>query len=257
MAEPTPDSGEGPSRPDRRARDGRRLIWRHPLPVRLTHWINAAVIVVLMMTGANILAAHPHLYWGLKSTFADPWLSFPLIPDWLMMPRGRDLATARGLHFLFAWVFVFNGLIYLAYIVLSGRLRRVLEPSRSELAGLGHSVVEHARLRFPRGEAARRYNVLQKLTYLAVLFGALPLMLATGLAMSPGFNAILPELLDLLGGRQSARTLHFLSASAIAGFIVVHVGLVILTGFGDQMRGMLTGWLPIDDDPEETPHDPA
>ena len=209
------------------------------------------------MTGANILAAHPHLYWGLKSTFADPWLSFPVIPDWLMLPKGRDLATARGVHFLVAWIFVANGLAYLAYIILSGRLGRVLEPSRQELAGLGHSVVEHARLHFPKGEGARRYNVLQKLTYLAMLLGVLPLMLATGLAMSPGFNAVLPELLDVLGGRQSARTLHFLSALAIVIFIVVHVGLVLLTGFGDQMRGMLTGWFPIDDDPEETPHDPA
>ena len=213
--------------------------------MRVTHWINAAVVILLLMTGANILAAHPHLYWGLKSTFADPWVSFPRIPDWLMLPNGRDLGQARGLHFLFAWIFVINGLLYLAYVILSGRLRRVLEPTRRELAGFGASVVEHARFHFPKGEEARRYNVLQKLTYLLMLLLVLPLMLATGLAMSPGFNAVLPELLDVLGGRQSARTLHFLSAAAIVGFIVVHVGLVILTGFGDQMRGMLTGWFPI------------
>ena len=251
----TPPPDPAPSRPDRRAKDGRLLIWRHPGVVRLTHWINVAAIAVLLTSGANILAAHPHLYWGLKSTFADPWLSFPAIPEWVMLPPWRDLAQGRRWHFFFAWVFVVNGLIYLTYSVISGRLRQTLEPTRRELAGFGGSVIEHARLHFPRGEAARRYNVIQKLTYLIVLLILLPLMVVTGLAMSPGMNAGFPGMLELLGGRQSARTLHFLAAAGIVGFTVVHVVLVILAGFVANMRGMITGWFPIEN--EVTPHDPS
>ena len=127
----------------------------------------------------------------------------------------------------------------------------MLEPSRAELAGFGRSVVEHARLRFPEGEAARRYNIIQKLTYLIVLLGLLPLMLVTGLAMSPGMNAAWPWLLDILGGRQSARTLHFLSASGIVVFAFVHVALVILSGLANNMRSMLTGWYAISPEPPE------
>ena len=132
-----------------------------------------------------------------------------------------------------------------------GRIRRVLEPSRAELAGFGRSVVEHARLRFPEGQAARRYNVIQKLSYLAVLLGLLPLMLVTGLAMSPAMNAAMPGLLDLLGGRQSARTLHFLSASGLMLFTVVHVLLVMLSGPVNNLRSMVTGWYEIRDEEAE------
>ena len=238
-------------RSDRLGSDGRIDIWRHPLPVRITHWVNVACVVILVMSGLQILKAHPHLYWGLKSTFAEPWLSLPDAPGWLTIPSYRDLATGRRWHFFFAWVFVINGLIYLAYIFLFGRLRRVLTPSRNELKGFGGSVVEHARLRFPEGEAARRYNIIQKLTYLIVLLGLLPLMLVTGLAMSPGMNAAWPWLLDILGGRQSARTLHFLSASGIVVFAFVHVALVILSGLANNMRSMLTGWYAISPEPPE------
>jgi thiosulfate reductase cytochrome b subunit len=236
---------------DRLRPDGRLDTWRHPLTVRLTHWLNVLAMTILAMSGINILMAHPHLYWGLASTFDSPWLSVPMAPDWLMVPQYRNLAGARGWHFLFAWIFVLNGLVYLGFITLGGRLRRVIEPTRADLADLPRSVVEHARLRFPRGEAARRYNVLQKLTYLLVLLGLLPMMLATGLAMSPMMNAAFPELLDLLGGRQSARSLHFLSASGLAVFAVVHVALVVLVGFADTMRSMITGWFAIEHDVED------
>lgn len=246
------------SRPDRSLPDGRLAIWRHPLPVRLTHWVNVFCVVMLVMTGLNILKAHPHLYWGLKSTFDSPWLSFGEIPNWLTFPQVRDLATARNWHFFLAWVFVINGVIYLAYALISGRFRRLMEPSVAELRHIPDSVVEHARLRFPEGEAARTYNVIQKLTYLVVLLLLLPLMLATGLSMSPGMNAVLPELLQLFGGRQSARTLHFLAASGIVVFSLVHVLLVFLSGPVNNLRAMTTGWFVIRRDPptEETPDAP-
>jgi thiosulfate reductase cytochrome b subunit len=245
----------GPSAPDPHAdrphadrvlADGRVLVWRHPATVRVTHWINVIAVVVLLMSGLNILMAHPHLYWGVRSTFAEPWVSIGRVPDWLMLPSGRDLATARRYHFFFAWLFVINGLIYLAYLGFSGRLKRRLWPSRSDLGGFWASVVEHARFHFPKDDEARAYNVLQKLTYLAMTLIVLPMMLITGLSMSPGFNAIGGVLLDIMGGRQSARTLHFISAALIVGFIVVHVGLVIWTGLFNNLRAMTTGWFAIE-----------
>lgn len=238
------------TRPDRPLALGRLEIWRHPWPVRVTHWVNVICLVFLLMTGLQILRAHPHLYWGLASTFDDPWLSFGSIPGWLTLPSYRDLATGRNWHFFFAWIFVANGMIYLMYILFSGRLARMLEPSRAELAHLPDSVVEHARLKFPEGEAARTYNVIQKLTYLIVLLVVLPMMLVTGLAMSPMMNAAIPELLPILGGRQSARTLHFIAAMGITAFAVVHVLLVFLSGPVNNLRAMITGWYVIHTDPE-------
>lgn len=243
MTEPAAPAGPHDDRP---LEGGRVAIYRHPPTVRITHWINVVAVVVLVMSGINILAAHPHLYWGLRSTFADPWVSFGALPDWLMIPQGRDLAQGRRWHFFFAWVFVINGLIYLAYLAISRRLGRRLWPDRTDLNGFWGSVKEHARFHFPKDDEARRYNVIQKLTYLAMILVVLPLMLVTGLSMSPGFNAVGGVLLELMGGRQSARTLHFISAALIVGFIVVHVGLVVWTGLVNNMRAMITGWFVIE-----------
>ncbi|GAA0646222.1 cytochrome b/b6 domain-containing protein [Brevundimonas lenta] len=225
--------------------DGRIDTWRHPGWVRITHWINVIAVVVLLMSGLNILMAHPALYWGVRSTFADPWLQIPTLPGWMMLPQVRDLAQARHWHFLFAWIFVANGLAYLTLGVLLRWLAQRLWPTPSDLRGFGTTVAEHVRLHFPNDERARTYNVLQKLTYLAMILVVLPMMLLTGLSMSPGFNAIGGLLLELLGGRQSARTLHFISAGLIVGFVVVHVGLVIWTGPANNMRSMITGWYAI------------
>jgi thiosulfate reductase cytochrome b subunit len=241
------------AQPDRPRPGGRVAVWRHPLWVRVTHWLNVAAVVVLIMSGLNILAAHPHLYWGLRSTFADPWISTPSVPNWLLIPQGRNLAEARHWHFLFAWIFVLNGLAYLAWGLVSGRFRRRLWPTRTDLGGIWASVKEHARFHFPRDEEARTYNVIQKLTYLAMVLIILPMMLITGLSMSPGFNAVGGLLLDMMGGRQSARTLHFLSAGLIVGFIVIHVGLVIWTGLVNNMRAMVTGWFVLEPTRVETP----
>jgi thiosulfate reductase cytochrome b subunit len=249
--DPQPVEPRVPRSADRPLSGGRVLTWRHPLWVRVTHWINVTAVVVLLMSGANILAAHPHLYWGLRSTFDDPWLSFGEIPRYVMIPQGRNLAEARPWHFTFAWIFVINGLIYLAFLFATRRIGRRFWPTREDVRGLGHSVVEHARLRFPKDDEARAYNVLQKLTYLLMVLVVLPMMLITGLSMSPGFNPVGGILLDLMGGRQSARTLHFLSAAGILIFIAVHVGLVIWTGLFNNMRAMTTGWFVIQ--PSKTP----
>lgn len=242
--EPTPATVAG-RRADRPLAGGRTDTWRHPPTVRITHWINVVAVVVLLMSGLNILAAHPHLYWGISSTFADPWLSTPKVPDWLLIPQGRNLAEARNWHFLFAWIFVVNGLVYLVWALVSGRFRRRLLPTGKDLRGFWPAVKEHARFHFPTDNHARTYNVIQKLTYVAMVLVVLPLMLVTGLSMSPAFNAVGGVLLEIMGGRQSARTLHFIAAGLIVGFIVIHVGLVIWTGFFNNMRAMITGWFTL------------
>ena len=157
------------------------------------------------------------------------------------LPGHRDLATGRRWHFFFAWLFVINGLAYLIYSLVSGHLRKDLAPSGSELKHIGASIWEHIRLKFPQGDEAKRYNVLQKLAYLIVALVLLPLMLATGLAMSPGMDAGYPFLLEIFGGRQSARTIHFIAASGIVLFVVVHLVMVLITGVWNNLRSMITG----------------
>lgn len=258
----------------------RELVARHSLVTRLTHWTNVLAIAVLLLSGLQIFNAHPALYWGSKSVFADPWLSMSMkevadqprgvttvgglrfdttglfgwsggegrweqrgFPAWATLPSWRDLASGRRWHFFFAWVFVINGAIYLAWSLLGGHLRRDLWPRRDEVSPrhLLDEIATHARLRFPKGEAARRYNALQKLAYLAVILVLLPLMVATGLSMSPGFNATLPGLIDVFGGRQSARSIHFISAGLIVTFIVVHLAMVVAVGPWNSIRSMITG----------------
>jgi thiosulfate reductase cytochrome b subunit len=122
-------------------------------------------------------------------------------------------------------------------------VQRDLWPKRGELSfkHLLHEIWDHARLKFPRGEAARNYNLLQKLTYLLVIFGLGPLLLATGLTMSPAFDAVAPWLLELFGGRQSARTIHFTCAMLIILFIFIHLLMVLLAGPFNEIRSMITG----------------
>ena len=257
----------------------REVIYRHTGAVRITHWLNALVLLVLLMSGLQIFNAHPSLYLGLKSTFDDPIMSMDAVEEgdttkgvtailshdfdttgvfglgtnadgdldergfpWsVTLPGHRNLSMGRRWHFFFAWLFLFNGLIYLAWSLASGHLRRDLAPSAEDLKHIGSSIAEHARLRFPRGEEAKRYNVLQKLTYLFVALILLPLMLITGLAMSPGMDAAFPLLLEVLGGRQTARTIHFIAASGIVLFVVVHLVMVLISGVWNNLRSMITG----------------
>jgi thiosulfate reductase cytochrome b subunit len=163
-------------------------------------------------------------------------------PVWLTLP-GTDLAAARDWHFLMAWLLVANGAVYLMFGVLSGHFRRDLAPAADQLR-VRHilaDIWDHVRLRVPRGETARRYNLLQKLAYLTVVFLLLPVMLLSGLTMSPAVTAALPGLIDLFGGRQSARTIHFLVADLLVLFVLVHVIEVFLAGVVNGMRSMITG----------------
>jgi thiosulfate reductase cytochrome b subunit len=164
-------------------------------------------------------------------------------PAWLTLPGEPGLALARDWHFLMAWLFVGNGAVYLLFGLVSGHFRRDLAPAADQLRPrhVMADIWDHVRLRPPRGEAARRYNVLQKLAYLAVVFVLLPLMLLTGLTMSPAVTAAAPFLFDLFGGRQSARTIHFLAADLLVLFVLVHIVQVLLAGALNGMRSMITG----------------
>jgi thiosulfate reductase cytochrome b subunit len=160
------------------------------------------------------------------------------------IPSSYDLAAARQWHFAFAWVLVLPGLLFWLWGLVTRHVQRDLAPTRQELRPrhIWRDIKNHARLRFPKGEAARRYNILQKLSYVGVIFGLLPAMVLTGLTMSPGMNAAWPWLLDLFGGRQSARSIHFICAGLLVAFILVHLTMVVLAGPVNELRSMITGW---------------
>jgi thiosulfate reductase cytochrome b subunit len=222
-------------------------IIRHSLPTRVLHWVNALCVIVVLMSGLNIFNADPSLYWGQYGASPDKALltvgAGHGFPGWATIPSWRDLSTGRLWHFFFAWLLVFNSCLYLSISLIGGHVRRDLLPSRAEVSPrhIGHDLWDHLRLRFPTGDAARRYNILQKLAYLSVIFLLAPLILATGLTLSPGFDAACPWLLTLFGGRQSARTLHFAAAMLVVSFIAVHLAMVVLAGPFNEIRSMITG----------------
>lgn len=219
----------------------RTLVYRHTRLVRITHWINVMSFLFLVASGIAILIAHPAFYWGEVGYFGYPAaFALPLEPNF------DHTIWGRGMHFFFAWVLVINGLVYLFSGLLNGHFRRTLLPTAGQLqpGNLLHELREHARLRPPR--AARQYNVLQKIAYLVVVFVLLPLMLLTGLTMSPAVTAAFPELFALFGGRQSARTIHFIAANLLLLFLLVHVLQVFLAGATNHMRSMITGRFLVD-----------
>jgi thiosulfate reductase cytochrome b subunit len=221
----------------------RRSYYRHSLAVRVLHWINVVALCVLLMSGLQIFNAHPALNWGRSSYTGAPAL-FELahgFPSWMTLPGGRWLAMGRRWHLFFAWIFVINGLTYVIYSIASRHLARDLAPTRTDWRSIGRSVVDHLRLRHPTGEAARRYNVLQKLTYLFVIFGVLPFVILMGWALSPRLDTVVPGWVDIVGGRQSARTLHFIAAWALVAFVLVHVFEVLISGVINNLRSMITG----------------
>ena len=255
--------------------------YRHSVPVRIMHWINVVALTVLLMSGLNIFNAHPTLNWGKSSYDGTPGvleitaiegpggaaigvarvfghqfvttgvlgvsrdrggeLTVRAFPWWLTIPDNQWLAMARRWHLFFTWIFVINGLCYVAYSALSRHLARDLAPTAADLGSIGQSIVDHLKFKHPTGEAAKRYNVLQKLSYLVVIFVLLPLIIVAGMAMSPWLNSLWPGWVDLLGGRQSARTIHFVVAWLLVAFVLIHVFEVIISGFWNHLRSMITG----------------
>ena len=215
---------------------------RHAISTRIWHWLNAWSVVVLFMSGLNISNAHRYLYWG-EWGFepAMAWLHVPRFPGWMTIPGYYSLSAARDWHILFAWVFSLSLLGFMLAALRNGHFRRDLATRWAEWkpsAVLG-DVRAHLKGHFE--VAGSKFNFLQKAAYGAVIFVLLPGMIFTGMAISPGMDAAWPWLLDLFGGRQSARSLHFLCAWALCAFFVLHIVLVLLSGPAKQMRDMITG----------------
>lgn len=262
---------------DQRSRG--RLIYRHFLSTRVLHWVWAVSLFFLLLSGLQIFNAHPVLYIGQESGFEydNSVLRIGMVrsedgargvtdilglrldttgvlglsgnaesrafPAWATIPSHRDLATGRVVHFFFAWVLVLTLLVWLVSSLANGHFRRNILPRADDVKSLPSDLIRHARFKFDR---SGRYGPLQKLSYAAVLLVLLPLMVLTGLAMSPGFNATVPLLVDILGGRQTARTIHFLVMVALVIFVVVHIAMVVAAGPFNELRSMITGWYRAD-----------
>lgn len=272
-----------------------RLVYRHTWPIRIMHWINVIALTIMLFSGLQIFNAHPSLSWGNRSDPGKELLALTArrdagghlvgitrvgkhefvttgvlgvsndsdgtpqvrgFPSWLTVPGPQWLAMGRRWHFFFAWVFVLNGLCYVGYSLARRHLQRDLWPTLADWRGIGRSIVEHLRFKHPQGEEALRYNILQRLAYLTVIFlfgGGIVLM---GLAMSPRLDAVLAPMVEAVGGRQSARTIHFIIAWAFVAFVLVHLFEVLITGVFNQLRGMLTGYYRIKLTPPDASADP-
>lgn len=254
------------------------LVYRQSSWTRLTHWLWAISLFFLLLTGLQIFNAHPALYVGDQSgfqfqnsvleigaenspggpvgfakvfgkrfdttgvlglTMPNGELSVRAFPSWATIPSYQDLATGRVVHFFFAWLLVGTLIVWAIAAVVNGHLRRDIIPTAADIKNIPQDVADHARLRFHH---AREYSVLQKLAYASVLLVMLPLMILTGLAMSPGMNAWMPWLPELLGGRQTARTIHFVVMVLLVLFFIIHMAMILAAGPINEMRSIITGW---------------
>jgi Ni/Fe-hydrogenase b-type cytochrome subunit len=221
------------------------VVKRHRLPTRLWHWANALCLYLLFSSGLGIFNAHPRLYWGHYGADFDPaWYERARFSGLWTLPGHYDLAMSRRWHLAVALIFAFALLAFMLWSLINKHIARDIALRRGDLRArtIGREIADHARLRFPTGSASLRYNVLQKISYILVIFILLPTMILTGLAMSPGMDAAWPWLVDLFGGRQSARSIHFIMAWLLAAFFVVHILMVLLSGPLNGVRAMITGW---------------
>ena len=255
-----------------------RVVFRHRISTRLWHWVNFIAFFMMVMSGMMIFNAHPRLYWGqYGANFDHSWLEISgkdqkghlrigsvtvettgvlgawrdnngvinsrAFPGWATIPSRYNLADARLWHLFFAWVLAVGLFAYLLISLWNRHIQDEIAPTGDEVRPLHvwQDIKDHARLRFPTGEAATRYNILQKMSYGLVLLILLPLMVLTGLSMSPGTNAFAGGLVELFGGRASARSIHFIVMWLLLGFFLVHVAMVVLAGPINEVRSMITG----------------
>lgn len=258
------------------------LVYRQSLWTRLTHWLWAICLFFMLLSGLQIFNARPQLYIGKQSGFEfnntilqigaedtanGPrgyteilgrrfdttgvlgWSGAPgeesarAFPSWATIPSYYDLGTARVVHFFFAWLLSATLFVWLLASLINGHIRRDLAPRLQDLKRLPGDIADHARLRFHH---TREYNTLQKLAYGGVLFVLLPLMILTGLAMSPSMNSVLPFLNEVLGGRQTARTIHFTVMALLVLFFIVHILMILAAGPINELRSIITGWYRTD-----------
>jgi thiosulfate reductase cytochrome b subunit len=223
---------------------------RHSAVVRVTHWLTTIAFLALLVSGGEIVLSHPRFYWGETGNVNEqPWLNLHLPSSRDTVPTGYGyvLPDANGwsryLHFQAAWLAVATGLVYVLWGILHGHFRRNVFPESSDLSPkqLGDSLRRHLRFERPGEDEAWSYNVLQRLSYLVVIFVLFPLMIWTGLAMSLAFNSAFPFAARLLGGQQTARSIHFIVTGLLVLFLVVHVVMIFVAGFRARMRAMITG----------------
>lgn len=263
MTEPEPlppaDAEPAPEAP--------RKVYRHCLPTRLWHWLNALTILIMMGSGIGILNAHPRLYWGqYGANYDHAWLDLAPIrgflrSGWVTIPGSYNLALSRRWHLFFALVLGFALLAFMIVSLINRHFQRDLRIRAKEVGPrhLWADIRAHLRLDFHNPENPAAYNILQKIAYALTIFGLIPAMLLSGLAMSPGMDAAWPWLIDLFGGRQSARSVHFIAFVGLVVFLVVHLALVVLAGPINEIWSMISGWWrlpkpkPVDHEPEPEP----
>jgi thiosulfate reductase cytochrome b subunit len=223
---------------------------RHSLLVRITHWITVLCFFCLLVTGIEILISHPRFYWGeTGNVLTTPLFQIPIPSSRSLVPTGYGYVLpdqngwSRALHFQAAWVLVVTGLLYGIYGLFAAHFWKNLVPSKSDLSWreLSTSIANHLRFKRPSAAEASSYNVLQRLAYQFVIFILFPLVIWTGLAMSPAFTSAFPGTVTLLGGRQSARTIHFFVSLALVLFLLIHLVMIFLAGFWRRTGAMITG----------------
>jgi len=224
------------------------IVRRHSAVVRVTHWIVTLCFVALLVTGVELIISHPRFYWGEEGNVnTKPLFSIPIPSSRGSVPTGYGYVLpdqngwSRYLHFQTAWIIVAAGLVYVLYGVSSGHFRTNLLPLRDDLSprALAREFARHLRLK--PDTSNQSYNPLQRITYLIVSFVAFPLVIWTGLAMSPAVTSAFPFIVNVLGGHQSARTLHFFDTLFLVLFVLVHILMVYVAGFRDRVRGMISG----------------
>jgi thiosulfate reductase cytochrome b subunit len=223
---------------------------RHSALVRVTHWVATLAFLALLLTGIEILISHPRFYWGEAGNInTTPLFKIPIPASRSSVPTGYGYVLpdqngwSRYLHFQSAWVVVLTGLLYVIFSFFSGHLRKDLLPDGADLSWrtFSTSIANHVRFKRPGEEEAWSYNLLQRLTYLCVIFVLFPLIIWTGLAMSPAFASVFPTAVAVLGGQQSARTIHFFVTVILVLFLLVHIVMICVAGFRLRMRAMITG----------------
>lgn len=254
------------------------LIYRQSAWTRVTHWVWVVCLFFLLLSGLQIFNAHPSLYVGQESGFEydnavleiyavntpdgprgririfgqefdttgvlgmsgpEGRPQFRGFPGWATIPSFQDLATGRVVHFFFGWILVVTIMAWFVASFINGHIRRDIVPTGGDIGQLPRDIADHARFRFHHG---RSYNSLQKLAYAGVFFILFPLIILTGLTMSPGMDASWPWLLDVFGGRQTARTIHFAVMVLLVAFFIIHIAMVVLAGPINELRSMITGW---------------
>jgi len=234
-------------------------IYRHAALVRVTHWITVFCFFALLISGAEIVISHPRFYWGeIGNVNTRPLFTIPIPASRGTVPTGYGFVMpdqngwSRYLHFQTAWALVLTGLIYLVAGMWTGHIRKNLVPEPGDRMWRVYwgRIAQYLRRAPPDAAEAHSYNVLQRTAYLMVIFVLFPLVIWTGLALSPAFDSAVPAAVNLLGGRQSARTLHFFVSGVLLLFLLVHITMVALSGFRSRMRAMISGRVPA---PEEHP----